>query len=523
MTGTFTPWPEPLATRYRQAGLWTGQNLAETVVHRAREHPDRDAIVDTGGNLTYAALGQSMARTVDHLRDLGIGAGDIVVMQSSNDRDYVTVLFALFWIGAVPVCALPAQREAEIGYFCRHTEAVAYLYPDTPEHHRIAAAVTGDVGITLPLPQVARHGEGPLVDDSPRGGGELALLQLSGGSTGVPKLIPRTHDDYLYSVRIAAEVCRIDESTRYLCALPAAHNFPLSSPGILGVLQVGGTVVMAPDPSPDTCFRLIDSARVTMTALVPSLAKMWLTAARQRNWRPQHLQVVQVGGARIDAADAAQIEPVLGAQLQQVFGMAEGLVCYTRHDDPTDTIHTTQGRPASPWDEIRVVDDADAEVPDGTDGHLLTRGPYTIRGYFRADEHNAVAFTEDGFYRTGDIVRRTPSGHLVVTGRAKDQINRGGEKIAAAEIEERLRRHPDIRDVAIIAVPDPQLGERSCAFCVADDISAKQVRSYLREQGVAGYKIPDLVRFVDALPHTPVGKVDKKRLRSTVLDPRPAR
>ena len=517
MNVTFTPWPDEIAHRYRQEGLWTGENIAEVLERHAVERPEHPAVIDHNGGIGYAELTHSAKVAASSLHAHGIRRGDIVVVQSANDRSYVIVLFALFRLGAIPVCALPAQREAEIGYFCRHTGAAAYLHSDEAVHTRIAQAVTTDVGLTLPLSRITGDSDHSPYDETGAGGAELALLQLSGGSTGVPKLIPRTHDDYLYSVRIAARVCRVDTDTRYLCALPVAHNFPLSSPGVLGVLYGGGTVVMAPDPSPDTCFRLIDTHRVTMTALVPALAKVWLSAAKHRAWKPASLQVLQVGGARIDSADAKKVEDVLGVRLQQVFGMAEGLVCYTRHDDPDDIVHTTQGLPASAWDEIRIVDDNDVDLPSGVDGHLLARGPYTIRGYYRADEHNTVAFTTDGYYRTGDMARITPSGHIVITGRAKDQINRGGEKIAAAEVEERLRTHPAVSDVAVIAVPDPELGERSCAVCVADGLSAKEVRAHLRKQGVAAYKIPDLVRFTDRLPQTAVGKVDKMRLRSEFL------
>ncbi|MFD0558869.1 2,3-dihydroxybenzoate-AMP ligase [Stackebrandtia endophytica] len=510
----FTPWPDDIAERYRREGIWSGAGLADMLADHAKSRPEGIAVVDVTGRLSYAELADRVEAAAARLLTVGLEPGDIAVVQSHNGIDYLVVLFALLRLGVVPVCALPAHREAEIGYFCRHTDAAAYLHPGEPVHEGIAASVRGTVPVIMTIELAAAPGTST-VELPPRPvGGELALLQLSGGSTGVPKLIPRTHDDYLYSVRIAAEVCELDQSTVYLCALPVAHNFPLSSPGILGVLWAGGTVVMAADPSPDTCFRLIDDTGVTMTALVPALALVWLRAARQRDWKPQSLRVLQVGGARLDAAAAAEVFPVLGARVQQVFGMAEGLVCYTRYDDDDELNHTTQGRPASQWDEVRVVDDDDQPVAAGVPGHLLTRGPYTIRGYYRAPAHNEVAFTVDGFYRTGDLVRQGPSGHLTVTGRVKDQINRGGEKIAATEIEERLRRHPGIADAAVIAIPDPDLGERACAVCVADggDVTAKQVRGFLRGQGIAAYKIPDLVRFVEQLPKTPVGKVDKQRL-----------
>ena len=279
-----------------------------------------------------------------------------------------------------------------------------------------------------------------------------------------------------------------------------------------------GDVVLAPNPSPDTAFSLIETERVTITAVVPPIALQWLDAVEhgsQSHRDLSSLRVLQVGGAKFAPEAARRVRPVLGCTLQQVFGMAEGLVNYTRLDDPDDIITTTQGRPISPDDEIRIVDDADRPVPDGEVGHLLTRGPYTIRGYYRADEHNATAFTADGFYRTGDLVRRTPTGHLVVEGRAKDQINRGGEKVSAEEVENHILAHPAVHDAAVVGMSDPYLGERVCAYVIArtEPPSRSELLRFLRERGLASYKIPDRVEFVDRFPVTGVGKISRSELR----------
>jgi 2,3-dihydroxybenzoate-AMP ligase len=209
---------------------------------------------------------------------------------------------------------------------------------------------------------------------------------------------------------------------------------------------------------------------------------------------------------------------VLACQVQQVFGTTEGLLNFTRLDDPDDIVFNTQGKPLSPDDEIRVVDEAGSDVPPGEPGELLVRGPYTIRGYYRAPEHNAVAFTADGFYRTGDIVRQIPTGHLVVVGRSKDQINVSGQKISAEEIENHLLEHPDIVEVAVVAMPDSFVGERICAYVVARDVrpEATELIAFVRDRGLATHKVPDRVEFIDALPRTAVGKISKQRLRDRI-------
>ncbi|WP_306214538.1 (2,3-dihydroxybenzoyl)adenylate synthase [Actinoplanes sp. RD1] len=510
-------WPAEFARRYRERGYWTGQTFDDLLRSGAERFGDRVAVVDGERRITYRQLRDRALSVAAGLYEQGIRPDDRVVVQLPNVAEFFDVIFALFRIGAQPVFALPAHRAAEIGYFCRHTEAAAFITTgvasaDGFDHRTLAAAAT-------PARMI-------LAEDLPRGDpatlppgpapGALAFLQLSGGSTGLPKLIPRTHDDYLYSVRESADICALTPDSVYLVVLPVAHNFPMSSPGVLGALHAGARIVLSPSPAPATVFPLIDREGVTITALVPPLALVWLDAAERASWRPDSLDVLQVGGAKLVPSVAARVAPVLGCRLQQVFGMAEGLVNYTRLDEPDEIVLHTQGRPISPDDEVRVVDDADRPVADGEVGHLLTRGPYTIRGYWRADEHNQVAFTPDGFYRTGDLVRRLDGGHLVVEGRAKDQINRGGEKIAAEEVEDHLLAHPDVHDAAVVAVPDLYLGERSCVFVVpvGRPPTLGDLRAFLRERGLAAYKMPDKLRVVDRFPVTGVGKTSRRELRS---------
>jgi 2,3-dihydroxybenzoate-AMP ligase len=199
--------------------------------------------------------------------------------------------------------------------------------------------------------------------------------------------------------------------------------------------------------------------------------------------------------------------------------MAEGLINYTRPDDPEEVVVETQGRPLSSHDEIRIVDPDGGLVAEGEAGALETRGPYTLRGYYRAAEHNRRAFTADGFYRTGDVVRMHPSGNLVVEGRVKDFINRGGEKISAEEIENLMLGHPRVVNVAAVAMPDPEMGERTCAYVVTtpgERLELEELVGFLDARRLARFKLPERLELLDALPLTSVGKVDKKRLREDI-------
>lgn len=522
-------WPSEVADRYRREGYWTDETFGGVLRDRAREHPDRVAVVCRGTAVTYGALDTRADRLAAAFATrLGLRRGDRVLVQLPNVVELAEVLFALFRLGAVPVLALPPLRRSELTQLGEISEAAAYVVPATEggfDYRGLArqvrdsvptlrhVVVVGDAEELVPLRELD---EAPLDLPGPSAG-DLAVLQLSGGTTAIPKLIPRTHADYLYTGRACRAASGFDEHSVYLAALPAVHNFPLISPGVLGALDAGAKAVLSPLPSPDVAFPLIEAERVTHTSVVPPLALVWLGAAERG---AQHdlssLRVLQVGGAKCSAEVARRIQPVLGCTLQQAFGMAEGLINFTRLDDPHDVIVSTQGRPISPADEIRIVDDEDRDLPDGEAGHLLARGPYTIRGYYRADEHNERAFTADGFYRTGDVVSRRPDGNLVVEGRAKDQINRGGEKIAAEEVENHLLAHPGVFDASVVSMPDEYLGERSLAYVVpvGEPPAVRELLSFVRSRGLAAYKVPDRVEFVPELPQTGIGKVSKKELRA---------
>lgn len=441
--------------------------------------------------------------------------------------------------------ALPAHRGHELRYLAAHAEVTSIAVPDrlgdfdhqalglevaeaTPSVRLllVAGGTVGTSGAT-DLRALAEPADDPAaararLDRIAPDSGDIAVFLLSGGTTGLPKLITRTHDDYEYNARRSAEVCGLDSDTVYLVSLPAGHNFPLACPGILGTLMNGGRVVLARTPDPDKVLPLMAAEGVTATAAVPAVVQRWIDAvASGRHPAPPALRLLQVGGARLAPEVARRAEPVLGGTLQQVFGMAEGLLNYTRPDDPDAIKIETQGRPMCPDDEILVVDVSDYPVPPGEMGALLTRGPYTPRGYYRADEHNARAFTPDGWYRTGDIVRLHPSGNLVVDGRDKDMINRGGEKISAEEVENLIYRLAGVAQVAAVAKPDPDLGERVCAVVVVEpgtDLTLESVRGALTAMQVARYKLPEDLLVMDALPLTKVGKIDKKRLRDVVRD-----
>ena len=349
---------------------------------------------------------------------------------------------------------------------------------------------------------------------------DVALFLLSGGTTGMPKLIPRTHADFLYNAREASSVTGLTIESRILLALPVEHNFPLACPGLLGALLTGARTVFCQSTKAGDLAQVVSREQVTHLPCVPTIAIGLLALPDSARGNFASLQVITVGGQRLQEHTARSLRQCFQhLAVQQVFGMAEGLLCYTRLDDPEEVALKTQGRPVSPGDEIRIVDPYGNDVAPAEVGELWCRGPYTLRGYFRAPERNREAFTPDGYYRTGDVVRRDPSGNLVIEGRIKDLINRGGEKINAEEIEAHLIAHPAVDAVAVVAMPDEVLGEKTCVYLTlrgGETFDLVMMREFLATRGVAQFKWPERIELVRELPLTNVGKIRKMELRADI-------
>lgn len=542
MLNGVVPWPHDFATRYRERGCWTSVTLGDAFDRSVAANADRLAVVDGDRRLSYTQLGGLVQCFAVHLAGRGIADGERVVFQLPNVLEFVVAYFACLKVGAIPLACLPAHRHAEIGYLAKFAHAAAWLIasefrgfdyvamaeelrPTIPSLREVF--VIGDRlgrGMTRMSDVLAHPVEAsvpsralaPLHPDPE----DVAVFQLSGGTTGLPKVIPRTHDDYYYNSMQFASATGLDRDGVLLVSVPIAHNFPLACPGIQGALLLGARVVLAPSPDGDTVFPLIERERVTWVPAVPATVITWVNHPKRRDFDLSSIRTLAVGGSRLNPEPARAVLATFGPVLKQVLGMAEGLLCSTREGDPVEVVVETQGRPVSPDDEIRIVDDDGHPVAEGEIGELECRGPYTIRGYYNAIDHNRLAFTPDGFYRTGDMVRRHASGNLIVEGRKKDMINRGGEKISAEEIENLVLAHPAVFNAAVVAMPDPVLGERACAFVILKSgasLSLDELTRFLRDdQRIAKFKLPERLEIRNRFPTTAVGKVSKKDLRDEI-------
>ena len=535
----FTPWPEEFARRYRERGYWEDITLAEVLQRSIDRHSAKEALVSGTRRVSYRELGERIDRLAYGLARCGFGARERVVLQLHNVPEFVYAYFAMVKIGVIPVMALRAHRHTEVKHFIQRSGACGYLIPDVIGEfdYRAMAREVAPECPTLRKILVAGEAEagqlalGPLIE-AEVGAAELrrvleplrpdpadvALMLLSGGTTALPKLIPRTHNDYVYNARASARAAGFDAGTVLMVILPLGHNYNLASPGIQGALACGGKVVLAPAGDLDTVFSLVEKEKVTVIAAAVPLVANWMNRWVSGRYDTSSLRVVQNGGARLAPELRRRLRENLGCIPQEIYGTAEGLLNMTRLDDGDEQLLESSGTPVCPDDEIKVLGEDGRELADGEMGELATRGPYTIRGYYAADETNRAAFTADGFYRMGDAVKKR-GRYLYTEGRRKDLINRGGEKISCDEVENYIFGHPKVQNVCVVAMPDEVFGEKACAFVIAKpgaSLGFDELIQFLLQQKFAKFKLPERLEVVAEFPMSPAGKILRRELKLVI-------
>ena len=537
----FTPFPEDFARLYRERGYWRDVTLARTFQALCQRYGERVALADVNRTVSYAELDAQAERAALNLLDAGLRPGEIVILQLGNVLEFVFLYFAFQKIGVRPILALHTHRLRELKQFAEISGAAALFTADRAKDvdFRDVAdqvqAASPSVRLKFVLGET-RAGFGSIgalmTDRSERDAAELdaiqngidpsspALFLLSGGTTAIPKLIPRTHNDYVCNSELAAAVTGVEAGSVLLDVLPIGHNLPLACPGLQGFMMKGARTVLHTSARPEEVFPLIEAHRVTHIHVVPALLITWMNSPLVADYDLSSVRVIQSGGQRLQPETRLLTERLLpGCRVQENFGMAEGMLMFVGLDDPPDVRLETVGWPVCADDEVLLLGEDDRPVAFGEVGEFCARGPYTLRGYFRAPEHNARAFTPDGFYRSGDLMRQHPSGAYMVEGRKKDVINRGGEKISAEEVENLILAHPAVQNVACVAVPDPVLGERMCACVILKpgaDLSFEQMARHLAGQDIARFKHPERLEIFDAFPLSTFGKVSKAELQAAI-------
>ncbi|MDF1654238.1 MAG: AMP-binding protein [Coxiellaceae bacterium] len=533
----FVPYPQEYVKKYREKGYWEDQTIAARFTEACQQYSDRVAVCDAHTEVTYTALLKRSQQVALNLLDAGIQPGDIVVLQLGNVLEFIYLYFAFQMIGVRPILALLNHRYRELRQFVELSGAVAIFTHDKAKDCSFIDIVNRIESETSTLKNKFVLGETAkgfhsideiITATSVRDLCELdeiqraidpcepALFLLSGGTTGIPKLIPRTHNDFICNSKLATEYTGIDDNSVMLIVLQMAHNLPLACPGLQGFIRKGAKIVLHTSIRPEEVFELVQKHKVTHIHVVPAILIKWMHDEHINDYDLSSIEVIQSGGQSLQPETRLLTEKMLPeCTVQENFGMAEGLLMFVHLDDPREVRLETVGRPVCDDDEVKLVDDDGREVAKGEVGEMWCRGPYTLRGYFRAEEHNKKGFSDDGFFHSGDLMRQHSSGNYIVEGRKKDLINRAGEKISAEEVENLILSHEAVKNVACVAMPDPITGEKMCAYVILQpekELSFGELSDYLLSHEMAKFKLPERLEIVDEFPLSNFGKVSKKDL-----------
>ncbi|WP_299847757.1 AMP-binding protein [uncultured Paracoccus sp.] len=525
--------------RWTEAGALTLETLADGFRAAAARHATRDAVNWQGGRMSYADLDAATDRVAAGLLSLGLRPLDRVVFQLTNTPEALVAFLACWKAAIIPICTLAAHREAEIGYLARFAGARAHFIESDAEKFDFTAFARKMQGEIDSLQTIVstrgEAGEGVVdmqeflagdlgealrvLDDVPQDPWQVAAFQLSGGTTGVPKIIPRMHSEYLYNMRAVMAFKGWTAEDRLFVPMPFAHNLNMGC-GWGPFLMSGGTVIATPRVD-QAAMREIHNALspTVMGAAKPIVMRMKAEIAEGRITTGKLREIFST-----DAAEIVSTEMKVPGHL--IFGMTEGTIMFTRAGDSDFIRFQTCGTPVSEHDRVRLLaPGTEDEVETGQIGELAVFGPYTIRGYYNAPERNAETFTSDGFYRSGDLMkahRIDGVTYYSFEGRIKDVVDRAGEKVNCEEVERAVMAHPAFTDVAVVGMPSPTHGERICLYAVAAPNShlpdVRELGAFLKAAGLAVFKWPERIEPIDALPLTKVGKLDKAVLRQRIAE-----
>jgi 2,3-dihydroxybenzoate-AMP ligase/mycobactin salicyl-AMP ligase len=496
--------------------------------------------VDDTGRFTYSELRENVDRLAISLLKLGFNKGDCVLLQLPNWHEYIFVFFALQKIGAVPVLLIPRHNQIEISHFAQLTGAKGWILPtkygkieyeslvdnvlqQNPQLRQVITARGEWAGKSKSLDKLIYEADVTkealqAVEKSRPDPKDVAQIMPTGGTTGMPKAAPRTHNDYLNNVEYHSRAWEITSNDTIMVITPVSHGMAMHW-GIGGALFNYARLVLLDSTEPDRVCEAIQREKVTALPSVPAIITRIVNLEDLNNYDLSSLKKISVGGAPSTPELVRAVWTKIGCTYHNGFGSVEGTCAATRSEDDIDVICYSVGKPVCPYDTLKIVDPDGDEVPRGQEGELVSKGPGVFTGYLKSSQDNQTIFTKDGFFRTGDQAKKDQFGNIWVTGRIKDIINRGGEKISAVDIENLLSGFPGIAASAVIGMPDKVLGERICAYiqpAAGAKIVSEEVITFLKAKGASVMQLPERIEIIDAIPLTNIGKTDKKVLREDI-------
>jgi non-ribosomal peptide synthetase component E (peptide arylation enzyme) len=518
------------AAHYRAMGHWGDAVLADFLDRAVEARVDSVFVTDSKDTATYSEVHEQSLALASGLAGLGVKQGDRVVVQLPNWIEAVIAYFAVARLGAVFVPRMMIYREHEILDTVSRTEAKAFIVTNEFrgfDHLGMARSVQSRCSSLEHLVVVGDPGPGEfsfsdLCELGPYDGPHPAaddphIILFTSGTTAQPKAAVHTFNTYIAGGKALSDGWVLTQSDVCLMPSPVMHNTGLLA-GVVGPLYVQGATVLQDVWDASEAIRLVERHRVTYTCGAPPFVTMMVDARRSSASTEDisSFRLFACGGAPIPGSVVRDAIEVLGCKVITVFGQSEAsMQTHTHIDDPVEVVASSDGR-AVPGMGVRILDEKDVEVPPGEEGEICCHGPGVMLGYWQDPERTASVL-KDGWFHSGDYGVMNSSGYLRVTGRKSDIIIRGGMNISPAEIDELLLEHPDIADVSVVGYPDRVMGERACAFIVSRgsaQLSLDDIRAFMRDRKVMVQKIPERLIFVDSLPRTATGKVEKYQLRA---------
>jgi 2,3-dihydroxybenzoate-AMP ligase/mycobactin salicyl-AMP ligase len=532
----FTPYRTEDAERYKRLGWWGEQTLGDILDRAADRYPDKEAFVDGATRLTFAQARDKVNRVAVSLMNLGIEPTERVLVQLPNWNEFVHVYFALQKIGAIDVLLIDRYRSYEINHLIRLSGATAWVLPwkyrktdylpiikevlkESPQMKNVILARGGDQKDYFSLEaliQDAELTEKNMTALSQRRPDPMQVAHMgpTGGTTGLPKIVPRTHNDLICSSEHVARAWEMDNRDICLLVGPIGHDLTFTKGFLVSILTSGKTVFLDSIDLDDICGA-IEREKVTALVWVPTLARRLVGFEGLINYDLSTLKKMQCGGGASLPDLINDVREKLGCTFFNAYGATEGQTTMTRSDDPLEILYTTVGKPTCPYDSYKVVDRDGEELPPNTAGELLIKGPGVFTGYYKNPEENEKMFDKEGYFRTGDVAKTDEKGNVTLVGRIKEMINRGGESISAVEVEKLIADHRDVAVVAVVPMPDPEMGERVCAYIQPRPgarLHFNDILSFLKERKASVLHFPERIEFIDAMPFTKAEKIDKMAL-----------
>ena len=532
----FTPYRAEDAEKYRRLRCWADLTFGDILDRATDRYPNKEAFVDGASRLTFAQARDRVNRLAISLMNLGIEPTERVLVQLPNWNEFVYVYFALQKIGAVDVLLIDRYRPYEIHHLIRLSGATSWVLPweyrktdylpiirevlkESPQMKNVILARGGDQRDYISLDALIEDAElteknmSALAQRRPDPT-QVAHMGPTGGTTGLPKIVPRTHNDLICSSEYAAKAWKMDTRDTCLLVGPIGHDLTFTK-GFLGSVLTYGKIVFLDSTDLDDICRMIEREKVTALVWVPTLARRLVGFEGLDNYDLSTLKKMHCGGGASLPDLIKDVREKLGCAFFNGYGATEGQTTLTRSDDQLETLYTTVGRPTCPYDSYKVVDRDGKELPANTPGELLIKGPGVFTGYYKNPEENEKMFDQDGYFRTGDVAKIDEKGNVTLAGRIKEMINRGGESISAVEVEKLIVSHPDVVFVAVVPVPDPEMGERVCAYIQPRPgarLHFNDIISFLKDRKASVLHFPERIEFIDAMPFTKAEKIDKGAL-----------